>query len=87
MQIPVRHLIELLLPLWHQDAKKGKERCYVSHEGSLGVIIAIFVVACFIILITFFHRLLANVPGGGRTGGDLFKVFPVDLALAPLGIG
>src|SRR5664279_3098899 len=29
LQIPQIILIELLLPLWHRDAKKGKERCYV----------------------------------------------------------
>jgi hypothetical protein len=32
---PEKILIELLLPLWHQDAKKEKERCQVSLEDLL----------------------------------------------------
>src|SRR5664279_2163581 len=49
--------IELILPLWHQDTKKGEKRCYVPRESvrSLGLLIRLLGLC----LITF--RLFLNV--------------------------
>jgi hypothetical protein len=41
MQIPDENLIKLLLPLWHRDTKKRKERCYVPKLLLIGVLILV----------------------------------------------
>jgi hypothetical protein len=81
LQIP-GNLIELLLPLWHWDTKKGKERCYVPKLLLIGVLILVEVLA--ILLLLFFLSLrFLNIRGGPamRRTGDLFKVLPVHQTL------
>jgi hypothetical protein len=41
MQIHDENLLELLLPLWHRDTKKGKERCYIPKLLLIGVLILV----------------------------------------------
>jgi hypothetical protein len=67
---PGNNLLELLLPLWHRDTKKGKERCYVPKSLLIGFLILVGVLA--ILLLFFFLGLkFLNIwgsPAMRRTG-------------------
>jgi hypothetical protein len=64
------NLLELLLPLWHRDIKKGKEQCYIPKSLLIGVLNLIGVLA--ILLLFFFLGLrILNIwrsPTMRRTG-------------------
>ena len=53
LQIPKEVLLEQLLPLWHLNAKKEEERCYVQWRSSVrgGLLIIIIISIIIVILI------------------------------------
>jgi hypothetical protein len=84
-------LIELLLPLWHRDTKKGQERCYTPMRSLIVFILGLVLGTGIEVLISFLniiksHGLLAMMHIGGARG-DLLKGLPVSQTLAPLAIG
>jgi hypothetical protein len=87
MQIPEIPYIELLLPLWHRNTKKGKERSYSTHRRSLKVFFCIPIIASHIIIIIMLLRLLDGVPRGGLAGSHVLDVSLVDMNRVPLCIG
>ena len=38
---PVDNLIELHLPLWHRDTKKGNEQSYTPRRNLVGVLVGV----------------------------------------------
>jgi hypothetical protein len=78
-------LIELLLPLWHRDTKKGKYRCYAPRSLLIGFLIFLGVLILFpvlglhIILIHVVHRILATRI---RRSVHILKISPIDQAIS-----